>query len=174
MSNELNPVKKAWVSTQAFYCRDQTIEVAYDNAPFVRYIDRGWRPVVPLYLRKALETHYVSLTISPGNTITWYPDGLIIKKTRTAIVKFLPVPTFASAIRQDPYVHGPTSFKFNSDGSVLVKAFGEEYFFGPPFEVIPEEGVELPDGHCCRYSNDHWAYGYEDCWCTPSQTDSSY
>jgi hypothetical protein len=132
-----------------FYTRWQTADVVYHKEPHMTFQQMEFAPILPPHLKQAFEAHPVTIETKEGWEVSWWKDGVITVKDEVKKMTFWPMPTLDQAVwHKDGHGRG-TLFKFNSDGSAVVAAYGTTYYFGPLEEGTPAEGEELADGHDC-------------------------
>jgi hypothetical protein len=152
------------VKPTKFFTRWQTADVILNRDPHTIFQTFDYAPIMPPELETAFKYNYVSIQTLDGRNITWDKDGSVIVDDEVKKMIFWPCPTLADAVHHRDHNRKPTLFKFNSDSSVVAKAYGYTYYFGPSVEGKPAVGHELPNGHPC-YNPDGWSYGYEYCYC---------
>jgi hypothetical protein len=135
--------------TEKFYTRWQTADVVYHKEPHMTFQQMEFAPILPPHLKEAFKANPVTIETNEGWEISWWKDGVIIVKDREKKMTFWPVPTLDQAVWHKGDGNRGTLFKFNSDGSAVVAAYGSTYYFGPLEEGTPAEGEELADGHDC-------------------------
>lgn len=109
------------------------------------------RPIAPAGLLEA-----VKKTLSPHGYVTaegeirvWLPDGTLQVQTadKSLIKQFWPKPTIQDAVgytntnywhfhhENDNYTKGKGYWRFFPDGSVMLNAYGANYYYGPTKKV---------------------------------------
>ena len=108
----------------------QTAEIHYNFSNLV-FTSIEERPVPPYDLLTALEKTgkpqgYYDYT-REGNFIMWFPDGKVNEYCSNCVKIFYPKPTLEDAIKYK----GKGFWKFNSDGTVILNAFDNNYIYFP-------------------------------------------